>query len=106
MGSTGEFIALTDDERPRVVEAVIDEVAGSVRVYVGAGHYSTARTLDHVRHAERSGADGVMIINPHCLEPPVERVLNHVRTVREARRLPIIRYTIPISWAMSSTFGL
>ena len=55
-GEHGEFIALTDDERPRVVEAVVDEVAGSIRVYVGADHYSTARTLDHVRHAERSGA--------------------------------------------------
>ncbi len=51
-GSTGEFIALTIDERKHLTEMVIDEVNGRVPVYPGTGHYSTKISIELTQHAE------------------------------------------------------
>jgi|Deesub1362A_J573_1020465.scaffolds.fasta_scaffold01455_7 4-hydroxy-tetrahydrodipicolinate synthase len=91
-GSTGEFIALTLEERKHLIEFVIDEVNGRVPVYAGTGHYSTRLTIELSRFAERSGAQGVMVIPPYYLNPPKHDVFDHFRALREAIDIPIILY--------------
>jgi 4-hydroxy-tetrahydrodipicolinate synthase len=96
MGSAGEFIALTDQERMQAVEWVLEEAGGQVPVYVGTGHYSTRTTIELSRHALRSGASGLMIMPPYLLRPPKQDVLNHFRRIRDAVPLPIMVYNVPI----------
>jgi len=96
MGSAGEFIALTDQERMQAVEWVLEEAGGQVPVYVGAGHYSTRATIELSRHALRSGASGLMIMPPYLLRPPKQDILNHFRRIRDAVPLPIMVYNVPI----------
>jgi len=91
-GSTGEFIALTLDERKQLIELVIDEVNGRVPVYAGTGHYSTRLTIELSKFAERAGAQGVMVIPPYYLNPPKHNVFDHFRALREAIGIPIILY--------------
>ena len=91
-GSTGEFIALTLDERKRLIELVVDEVNGRVPVYAGTGHYSTRLTIELSKFAERVGAQGVMVIPPYYLNPPKHDVFDHFRALREAIDIPIILY--------------
>lgn len=91
-GSTGEFIALTLDERKQLIELVIDEVNGRVPVYAGTGHYSTRLTIELSKFAERAGAQGVMVIPPYYLNPPKHDVFDHFRALREAINIPIILY--------------
>jgi 4-hydroxy-tetrahydrodipicolinate synthase len=96
LGSAGEFIALSDQERMQVMEWVLDEVNGKVPVYAGTGHYSTRATLELSRHAMKAGAEGLMIMPPYLLRPPKQDVLDHFRRVREAVPLPIMVYDVPI----------
>jgi len=91
-GSTGEFIALTLEERKRLIELVIEEVNGRVPVYAGTAHYSTRRTIELSKFAEKAGAQGVMVIPPYYLNPPKHDALNHFRALREAIDIPIILY--------------
>lgn len=91
-GSTGEFIALTLDERKRLIELVIDEVNVRVPVYPGTGHYSTRLTIELSKFAEKSGAQGIMVIPPYYLNPPKHDVFAHFRALREAVDIPIILY--------------
>lgn len=91
-GSTGEFIALTFEERKRLIELVIDEVNGRVPVYAGTGHYSTRLTIELSKFAEKAGAQGVMVIPPYYLNPPKHDALDHFRALREAINIPIILY--------------
>ncbi|MEM3658554.1 MAG: dihydrodipicolinate synthase family protein [Candidatus Hadarchaeum sp.] len=91
-GSTGEFIALDIEERKRLIELVIDEVNGRVPVYPGTAHYSTRRTIELSKFAERVGAQGVMVIPPYYLNPPKHDAINHFRALREAINIPIILY--------------
>ncbi len=94
-GSTGEFIALTVDERKRLAEVVVDEIGDKGLVLVGSGHYSTKITIELSQHAEKIGADGVMIIPPYYLRPPMSDVLIHFRTLAKNISIPIVLYNNP-----------
>lgn len=94
-GSTGEFIAMTLEERKKVVEVVVDEADGRVPVYAGTGHYSTDFTIELSRHAEQVGADGVMIITPYYLPRSEGEIYEHYRLVSEAIDIPIMLYHNP-----------
>jgi len=96
MGSAGEFIALSEQERMQVMEWILDEVNGQVPVYAGTGHYSTRVTIELRRHALKSGASGLMIMPPYLLRPPKQDVLDHFRRIRDAVPLPIMVYNVPI----------
>ncbi len=91
-GSTGEFIALTTEERKRLIELVVDEVNGRVPVYPGTAHYSTRITIELSKFAEKAGAQGLMVIPPYYLNPPRHDVINHFRALRDAVDIPIILY--------------
>jgi 4-hydroxy-tetrahydrodipicolinate synthase len=94
-GSTGEFISMDEAERKKVIETVIDETAGRVLVYAGTADYSTRKTIAMSRFAEKAGADGVMVINPYYLQPPIPQVLDHFRAIRDAISIPLMLYNNP-----------
>lgn len=96
LGSAGEVIAMTEDERKQALEWILEEVNGQVPVYAGTGHYSTRTTIELSRHAERSGATGLMLMAPYLLKPPKSDVLDHFRRVHEAVPLPIMLYNVPL----------
>jgi len=91
-GSTGEMIALTLEERQRLIEIVIDEVNGRVPVYPGTMHYNTTLTIRLSKFAESKGAKGVLVIPPYYLNPPKHDALNYYRDLRHAINIPIILY--------------
>src|SRR4051794_37143106 len=64
-GSTGEFAALSEDERRLVVETVVEHTAGRVPVVAQTGATSTAAAIRASRHAQESGADVLMLITPY-----------------------------------------
>ena len=94
-GSTGEFPALTTDERKRVTEIVVDQAKGRVPVVAGTGSTSTAVAVDLTRHARGVGCDAVMVVNPYYEPMSLDEVYDYFKDVAEAGRLPIIVYNIP-----------
>ncbi len=64
-GTMGEFWALTNEERKRVVEIVVEEARGKCRVIAHTGHHSPDETVALTNHAQRTGADFAVIINPY-----------------------------------------
>ena len=65
LGSTGEFLSVSRDERVAIVETVVRTAAGRVPVLIGTGAEDTREVVALSREAERQGADGVMIIPPY-----------------------------------------
>ncbi len=94
-GSTGEFIALSMEERKRLAEMVVDEVGNKGLVVVGTAHYSTKKTIELSQHAEKIGSDGVLVITPYYLSPPRDDVLNHFRRLAEKVNIPVVLYNNP-----------
>jgi len=94
-GTTGESPTLTHEEHDRVVESCIAEAAGRVPVIAGAGSNSTAEAVQRAVHAERAGADAVLVVTPYYNKPTQEGLVAHFTAVNDAVGIPIIIYNIP-----------
>ena len=95
LGSTGEFLSLTQDERDAVAETVIKTAAGRVPVLIGTGAEDTREALRLSREAEKMGADGVMIIPPFYSTPTPDELYQHYKTVAHGIGIPIMVYNNP-----------
>lgn len=94
-GTTGESPTLTHAEHDRVVEICIEEAAGRVPVIAGAGSNSTAEAVARARHAEKAGADAVLVVTPYYNKPSQAGLYAHFKAVNDAVGIPIIIYNIP-----------
>jgi 4-hydroxy-tetrahydrodipicolinate synthase len=94
-GTTGESATMTIEEHNRVVDIVIDQVAGRVPVIAGTGSNDTRAAIDHTRHAESSGATAALVVAPYYNKPTQEGLYRHFAAVAEATSLPIVLYNVP-----------
>src|SRR5512132_2426736 len=95
VGTTGESPTLSHEEHGRVVEWCIEQTKGRVPVIAGAGSNSTAEAIGFARHAERSGADAVLVVTPYYNKPTQEGLYQHFKAINDAVGIPIIIYNIP-----------
>jgi 4-hydroxy-tetrahydrodipicolinate synthase len=94
-GSLGEFPNLTDAERRRAVEVVVNEVDGRVPVLAGVGSPSTKRALDLVEESSKLGADFALVLPPFYYSATEETVLKHYQTIAKSATIPLILYNFP-----------
>lgn len=95
VGTTGESPTLSHEEHKRVVELAIKTSAGRAKVIAGAGSNSTSEAVDFARHAEKAGADGLLVVTPYYNKPTQEGLYQHFKAVNDAVGIPIIIYNIP-----------
>ncbi|TVR10996.1 MAG: 4-hydroxy-tetrahydrodipicolinate synthase [Salinarimonadaceae bacterium] len=95
VGTTGESPTLSHDEHKSVVEIVVAEAKGRVPVIAGAGSNSTSEAIDFARHAEKVGADAVLVVTPYYNKPTQDGLYAHFKAINEAIGVPIIIYNIP-----------
>lgn len=95
VGTTGESPTLSHEEHHKVVDWCIDQAKGRVPVIAGAGSNSTAEAIDLARHAEKAGADAVLVVTPYYNKPTQEGMYVHFKAVNDAIGIPIIIYNIP-----------
>lgn len=97
LGSTGEAVMLSDDER-RDVLRVAAEVAAPEKVLIaGVGAESVLETLRMTDHAAHMGYDAALVRTPHFYRPQMkpEAMLAFYRTVADRSPLPVLLYTVP-----------
>ncbi|HZR25502.1 MAG TPA: 4-hydroxy-tetrahydrodipicolinate synthase [Vicinamibacterales bacterium] len=94
-GTTGENPTLTDDERTRIVEILVDEAKGKVPIIAGAGGYNTHEVIHMVREFEKRGASGILSVTPYYNKPTQEGLYQHYKAIAESTTLPIIVYNVP-----------
>ena len=97
LGTTGEFLTLTDDERGAFVEATVKHIAGRIPVMVGTMNAYTPNAVRYSRQAEGLGADGLMIIPPYYYTPTEDEIFNYYKAICEAVSLPIMLYNNPFT---------
>jgi len=94
-GTTGESATLSHEEHDEVIKAVIKAVNRRVPVIAGTGSNSTAEAVRLTREAEKSGADGALMISPYYNRPTQEGIYQHYKKVAASVGIPIIVYNIP-----------
>jgi len=95
VGTTGESPTLSHEEHRKVVEWCIDQAKGRVPVVAGAGSNATSEAVALARHAEKAGADAVLVVTPYYNKPTQEGMYVHFKAVNDAIGIPIIIYNIP-----------
>ncbi|MFY8115992.1 MAG: dihydrodipicolinate synthase family protein, partial [Rhabdaerophilum sp.] len=88
VGTTGESPTLSHDEHKRVVEWCISEARGRVPVMAGAGSNNTAEAVDLARHAEKAGAEAILVVTPYYNRPTQEGLYLHFKAVNDAVGIP------------------
>ena len=94
-GTTGETPTLTDAERLRIVEIVVEEANGKVPVLAGAGGYDTRELIHTAAEMARRGANGFLSVTPYYNKPTQEGLYQHYRAFAESTPLPIVIYNVP-----------
>ena len=97
LGTTGEFLTVSDAERSEFVERTVAMVAGRMKVLVGTMNAHTPNAVRYSVEAEALGADGLMIIPPYYYTPTEDEIFNYYRAICEACGLPIMLYNNPFT---------
>ena len=94
-GCTGEFWALTHDERKRIADLAVAATAGRGTVIVGTGAVTVDETVALTSHAEQAGADGALILPPYFVKLTDDEIFAHYRDVTDRTGIPVLLYNIP-----------
>lgn len=94
-GTTGESPTTTDDEKDRLLRAVLDAVGDRAFVVAGVGTNDTRHTIELAKAAEKAGAHGLLVVTPYYNKPPQDGLRAHFTAVADSTGLPNLLYDIP-----------
>jgi len=94
-GTTGESPTTSDEEKDRLLRAVVEAVGDRAALIAGVGTNDTAHTTHLALAAEKAGADGLLLVTPYYNKPPQTGLLAHFRAAADATGLPAVIYDIP-----------
>ncbi len=94
-GTTGESATITHLEQRKMMDILVDEVAGKVKTIAGAGSNSSKESLGLVKYAEAAGADAALVITPYYNKPQPHGLYEHYKLLTDTTDIPIIVYNVP-----------
>jgi 4-hydroxy-2-oxoglutarate aldolase len=97
MGSNGESVHLSSDERVQVIETVREVAGPDVPILAGCGEQSTRATIANCHRAAHSGADAALVLPAFYFKSRMNNaaLLAHYRAVADSSPLPVIIYNMP-----------
>ncbi len=93
-GTTGESPTLSHEEHDRVIAQTVKYAAGRVPVIAGTGSNATTEAIRLSQHAEDSGADAVLLVNPYYNKPTQKGLYLHFKAIADSVKIPCILYNI------------
>ena len=94
-GTTGESPTLDHHEHKKVIEIAVKETNGKIPVIAGTGSNSTTEAIELSIHAEKTGANALLIVTPYYNKPTQEGLYQHYKAINDKVGIPIIIYNIP-----------
>lgn len=95
LATTGETPTLTDDEKQRIKELVVEVVAGRVPILMGCGGNNTAAIVEELHTRDFSGMDGILSVCPYYNKPSQEGLYQHFKTIANATDMKVVLYNVP-----------
>ena len=95
LATTGETPTLTEDEKQRIKDFVVEKVAGRVPILMGCGGNNTAAVVEELKTRDFSGIDGVLSVCPYYNKPSQEGLYQHFKTIAAATEMPVVLYNVP-----------
>ncbi len=96
LGTTGESVTLSDDEKQSVLDCVLDTNRGRLPVVLGLGGNNTASVTRHLeRLGSVKGLTAVLSVSPYYSKPSQKGLVAHYKALSKASPLPILLYNVP-----------
>lgn len=93
-GTTGESPTLSHEEHDRVIKLTVEAAAGRVPVIAGTGSNATSEAIRLTKHAEESGVDAVLLVNPYYNKPTQKGLYLHFKAIADSVKIPCVLYNI------------
>lgn len=103
LGTTAETPTLTEDEKKKVVEIVVNKVNGRIPVVLGLGGNNTGAIVKQLKENNLDGIDAILSVVPYYNKPSQEGIYQHYKAIAEASKLPIILYNVPSRTGVNMT---
>ncbi|RMF60392.1 MAG: 4-hydroxy-tetrahydrodipicolinate synthase [Calditrichaeota bacterium] len=94
-GTTGESPTLSEEEKIRLFEIVVDEANGKIPVIAGTGGNNTAKAVELTRKAREIGVNAALVVAPYYNKPTQEGLYRHYIEIAEKGGLPVVVYNVP-----------
>lgn len=106
LGTTGEASTLTDDEKIKIVETVLDVNKKRLPIIVGAGSNNTIQAIEMSKKYESMGVDGLLLVTPYYNKGNEDGIYKHFISIAEFVDLPIMLYNVPGRTGVNLSLGL
>jgi len=95
MGTTGESVVLTKEEKEKVVSFTKEKINGRVPFVVGIGGNNTAAIVEQIKTTDFTGVDAILSVSPAYNKPTQEGIYQHFKVIAETCPVDIILYNVP-----------
>jgi 4-hydroxy-tetrahydrodipicolinate synthase len=95
LGTTGESVTMSADERHAVVDFVIETTKGRIPIVIGIGGNNTQEIVNTIKDTDFEGIDGILSVSPYYNKPQQKGIYYHYKTIANGAPLPIILYNVP-----------
>lgn len=95
LGTTGESVVLSKEEKKQVVQKVVNTVEGKANIVVGIGGNNTQEVLKNIREFDYQGVDAVLSVCPYYNKPNQRGLFEHFKAIAEECQVPVIVYNVP-----------
>jgi 4-hydroxy-tetrahydrodipicolinate synthase len=95
MGTTGESVTLTKDEKQAIIAYVIETIDNRVPLVVGIGGNNTQEVINCIRQSDLTGVDGILSVAPYYNKPTQRGLFQHFKAIATCSPIPVILYNVP-----------
>ena len=95
IGTTGESVTLSREEKKAIISYVVESVDNRVPIVYGIGGNNTQEVINSIRHADLEGVDGILSVAPYYNKPTQRGLFQHFKEIATCSSLPVIIYNVP-----------
>lgn len=95
LGTTGESVTLTKEEKKAVISYVTEVTDNRVPLILGIGGNNTQEVINTVRHANLNGVDAILSVAPSYNKPNQRGLFQHFKAIATSSPIPVILYNVP-----------
>lgn len=95
LGTTGESVTLSKEEKNEVIQTVVQENNGQLPLVLGLGGNNTMALVEELQQTDLGAFEAVLSVSPYYNKPTQEGIYQHYRALAQASSKPIIMYNVP-----------
>lgn len=95
LATTGETPCLTQEEKLKIKNSIVEQVAGRIPIVMGCGGNNTRAVVEELKNGDFKGIDGILSVCPYYNKPSQDGLYQHFKAIANATKLPVILYNVP-----------